>query len=205
MHLLKSCLLPFAALVAGVLTLSAQTPAKARVASTGGHSPHETFSVVLAGGNRVMIVYGRPFSRDPKTGEIRQIWGGLVGGPANPWGRPWRMGSDEATLLVTTAPLQFGDVNVPAGAYSLYMLPVENGPSQLIINRRVGQWGINRQGIAYPPDMQATEVGRVDLKKDDLPQQVDELTIQIAKTSDGGVFKLQWEKTQFSVPFTLAK
>ncbi|HVW20453.1 MAG TPA: DUF2911 domain-containing protein [Opitutaceae bacterium] len=215
MHLLKSCLLPFAGLLAGVLTLSAQSPssAPAKARPRGRASPHETTSAVLAGGERVVLIYGRPYAKDPKTGEERKIWGNLVGGKANPWDQPWRMGADEATVLLTTAALKFGDLTLPAGAYSLYMLPRETGNSQLIFNRKVGQWGIageTRSGdtmvnLTYPDSMKATEVGRVDLTKDELPSNVEELTLRVARTSDGGVLQLDWEKTRFSVPFTLVK
>jgi len=61
-------------------------------------SPHETISMVIDG-NRVTIVYGRPYTKDPKTGESRKIWGGLV-----PYGKIWRTGADEATLLITQKP-----------------------------------------------------------------------------------------------------
>ena len=76
-------------------------------------SPHETISTVIDG-NRVTIVYGRPYSKDPKTGEIRKIWGGLV-----PYGKVWRTGSDEATLLITQQPIELGGATIPAGAYTL--------------------------------------------------------------------------------------
>src|SRR3954463_10313496 len=79
-------------------------------------SPHETISTV-AGGNRVTIVYGRPYSKDPKTGQVRKIWGTLV-----PYGKIWRRGADEATLLITQQPIALGETTVPAGAYTLFML-----------------------------------------------------------------------------------
>jgi len=220
MHLLKSCLLPAAALLAGVLTLSAQTPAasapaKAR-APRGRASPHETVSTVIGdphAGNRVVLIYGRPYAKDPKTGEERKVWGGLIGGPANPWDQPYRMGADEATVLLTTASLRFGDITLSPGAYSLYMLPRETGASQLIINRKVGQWGIAGEtkvgdvmvNNTYPDSMKATEVGRVDMTKDDLPSPVEQFTLRIARTPDGGVLQLEWETTRYSVPFSLVK
>src|SRR4051812_37390206 len=56
-------------------------------------SPHETIQGVIGGrgGPRVTITYGRPYSKDPKTGEIRKIWGGLV-----KWDKADRLGADEA-------------------------------------------------------------------------------------------------------------
>ena len=84
-----------------------------RAASTGGNSPHETTSAVIDN-NRVTIIYGRPFTKHPKTGEVRKIWGGLV-----PYGKAWRMGSDEATTLITQQPIVLGGTEIPAGAYTL--------------------------------------------------------------------------------------
>src|SRR6059058_6038080 len=69
-------------------------------------SPHETVSAVVDG-NRVTVVYGRPYTKDPKTGEPRKIWGGLV-----PFGKVWRTGADEATLLITQQDLQIGESTI---------------------------------------------------------------------------------------------
>src|ERR1022692_4198321 len=75
-------------------------------------SPHETISSVIDG-NRVTIVYGRPYTKDPRSGEARKIWGGLV-----PFGKVWRTGADEATTLITQKPVLIGETTVPAGAYT---------------------------------------------------------------------------------------
>src|SRR5450755_2419197 len=82
-------------------------------------SPHDTISTVIDG-NRVTVIYGRPYTKDPKTGEARKIWGTLV-----PFGKVWRTGADEATLLITQQDMQMGDATIPAGAYSLWTLPNE--------------------------------------------------------------------------------
>ncbi len=80
-------------------------------------SPHETISAVIDG-NRVTVTYGRPYTKNPRSGEVRKIWGGLV-----PYGKPWRMGADEATLFVTQGPIEMGGKTIPAGSYTLYMMP----------------------------------------------------------------------------------
>src|SRR3974390_2567080 len=84
-------------------------------------SPHETISARIGSGRGaplVTIVYGRPYSKSPRGGEVRKIWGTLV-----PWDKAWRMGSDEATLLITQLPMVIGDTTIPAGAYTLYCVP----------------------------------------------------------------------------------
>ena len=178
-----SALLLLAVLLGGVLPLSAQ---QNRV------SPHEIISRAIDG-NRITVVYGRPYSKNPKSDEIRKIWGGLV-----PYGKVWRMGADEATLLITQQPIMLGDTMIPAGAYTLFALPNEAGSSKLIVNRQIGQWGLQYDA--------AQDLARIDLKKDPLEKTVGQFTMVIDKNpAGGGVLKLQWENTQFSVPFTVKK
>lgn len=158
-------------------------------------SPHETTGAVIDG-NRVTIVYGRPYTKDPKSGEARKVWGTLV-----PYGKVWRTGSDEATLLVTQKTIKFGDTEVPAGAYTLFTLPNEDGTAKLIINKQVGQWGIGPGSYDEKQDL-----ARVDLKKDALDTPVDEFTMSVGRnTGGGGLIKMMWENTQYSVAFTVVK
>jgi DUF2911 family protein len=159
-------------------------------------SPHETITADIDGSS-VKIVYGRPYSKHPKTGETRKIWGTVV-----PYGKVWRAGADEATLLTTSESIVIGGTTLPAGTYSLFMYPVEEGASKLIINKRTGQWG-----VPYNEKNEATnELARVDLKKEKLEKTLDQYTMALEKNpSGGGVIKLMWEETQFSVPFTVKK
>ena len=189
MHTTKSILTIIAATLVSTLPLLAQ---QKKAASTGGNSPHETTSAVIDG-NRVTVTYGRPFTNNPKTGEPRKIWGGLV-----PYGKAWRMGADEATLLVTQQPLVIGETTVPAGAYTLYMVPEESGASKLAISKTIGQWGV--------PVNEKNDLARVDLTKEATDKAVDQFTMAVAKNpSGGGVLKMSWENTQFSVAFTVKK
>ncbi len=177
------------ALTAGLTTRAQQAP---RAASTGGNSPHETTSAVIDG-NRVTISYGRPYTKHPKTGEVRKIWGGLV-----PYGKAWRMGSDEATLLVTQKPIVLGGTEVPAGAYTLYMVPEESGASKLAISKAIGGWGI--------PVDEKHDLARVDLKKSEGTSAVNQFTMAVQKNpSGGGLIKMSWENAEYSVPFTVQK
>ncbi len=152
-------------------------------------SPHETVNATIDG-NEMSIVYGRPYTKDPKSGEPRKIWGTLV-----PNGKVWRMGADEATLLTTKKPIILADgAPIMPGTYSLYLWPDENG-AKLIVNKQTGQWGTKYD--------EAQDLTRVDLKKDSLGKPVDQFTIAIDKNESGGggVLKMMWEQTQYSVPF----
>jgi hypothetical protein len=145
-------------------------------------------------GNRVTVYYSRPYTKDPKTGEARKIWGGLV-----PYGKVWRLGANEATLLVTQQPIELGGTTVPAGAHSLFMLPNEDGSAKLIVNKQIGQ-----SGTQYD---EKQDLARIDLKKESTEKPVDQFTITVGKADEGkgGVIKFIWEETQYSVPFTVSK
>jgi hypothetical protein len=158
-------------------------------------SPHETVGKVIDG-NRVMIVYGRPYTKDPKTGQDRKIWGDLV-----PYGEVWRTGADEATLLITQKPIVIAGTTIPAGAYTLWTLPNQDGTAKLIINKQIGQWGVGPGSYDEKQDL-----ARVDLKKEAVDTPVDQFTMAVSKDpSSGGVLSMVWEKTEFSVPFTVQK
>ena len=154
-------------------------------------SPHETVSATIDG-NEMKIVYGRPYTKDPKSGEKRKIWGGLV-----PFGKTWRMGADEATLFTTARAIDMNGTTIPAGTYSLFLLPEENG-ARLIINKQTGQWGTRHD--------EKQDLARIDLKKEPASAPVDQFTIAIdKKDGGGGVLKITWEEIQYSAPFTVQK
>src|SRR5436190_9825619 len=182
----------FLALATAILSAMPLMAQPQRAASTGGASPHETIGRVIGDrrtGCRVTITYGRPYSVKPGTTETRKIWGGLV-----PWGKAWRMGSDEQTIIIVNKPIVMGDVTIPANtAFALYMIPQENGTSKLAISKRIGEWGI--------PVDESQDLGRVDLKKETVEKSVDQFTMAIEpdQATGGGVIKMTWESTQFSV------
>lgn len=181
----KALLLTFAL---GSLTIGA-APAWAQRARV---SPHETISSVIDG-NRVTVVYGRPYSKDPRGDEIRKIWGGLV-----PYGRVWRMGADEATLFITEQPIDLAGTEIPAGAYTLFFLPEEDGSAKLIVNKQLGQWGVQYD--------EKRDLARIDVTREHLDPAVDQFTMSVdRKEGGGGVLTLKWEGAQYAVPFTVKK
>jgi hypothetical protein len=177
---MKSTLLTLSALLLAIAPLSAQKK-----------SPHETVNATIDGA-KITVVYGRPYTKDPNSGAARKIWGGLV-----PFGKVWRTGADEATLFTTDKDLTFGSTTVPAGTYSLFTLPDENG-AKLIVNKQTGQWGTKYD--------EAQDVARIDLKKNALAAPADQFTITVEKNDgSGGELKLAWENTSYSTLFSVKK
>jgi Protein of unknown function (DUF2911) len=186
-HRFKSAIVVFAMLITASSLL-----AQARV------SPHETLNTIVEAGDgrtglRLMLVYGRPYSKAPRGNEIRKIWGTLV-----PYGKVWRTGADEATHFITPVTLEMGGVTIPAGTYTLWTLPQSDGSAKLIINKAIGIWGESYD--------EKQDLARVDLKKAALDKDVDQFTMSIDSASTTSfVLKLEWEKTQYAVPFTVKK
>jgi hypothetical protein len=172
------------------LTLAVALPAIAQEKKRV--SPHETVTADIDG-STVTIVYGRPYSKDPKSGATRKIWGELV-----PFGKVWRTGADEATILTTTQALDIGGTNVPAGSYSLYTLPDEKGGAKLIVTKQTGQWGTKYD--------EKQDLARIDMKKEPIDKPVDQFTMALEKNSGGGgTLKMSWEKMQYSVTLKAKK
>jgi hypothetical protein len=185
-----------ALVVAAALVTS--TPAMAQAAKKKQRqriSPHETITAKIDG-DEVKLVYGRPYTTKPGTTEARKIWGGLV-----PYGKVWRTGADEATLLTTAQPIELGGYSLAPGTYSLFTVPYEDGTAKLVINKKTGQWG-----IPYNEDSEkANELARVDLKKSALDKTADQFTMSIEPEAGGGLLKMMWENTEYSIPFTVKK
>jgi Protein of unknown function (DUF2911) len=106
--------------IAGLSNLNAQSP---KMTATG-----------KIGGANVTITYSSPSVKG------RKIWGELV-----PYGKVWRSGANEATLIETDKDLVVEGKKLPAGKYSFYTIPGEK-EWQVIINSQTGQWGIERTG-----------------------------------------------------------
>src|SRR5207244_7680634 len=120
--------------------------------------------------------------------EVRKIWGGLV-----PWDKAYRLGSDEVTTIMLQNPIVVGGTTIPAGVHAIYMVPSESGPSKLVFSSNNAKWGI--------PVDEKHDIGRVDLKKEPMEKTVNQLTLAIENAPPGGVLKIMWENTQYSVPF----
>ena len=149
-------------------------------------SPHESVKGTIDGAD-LAIVYGRPSMRG------RKIMGALV-----PYGRWWCPGADEATELTTSKSLRIGNLVVPAGTYTLYMLPTANDWT-LMINKETGMFHTQ-----YFP---GSDLGRVTLQKRALASPIEQLTFVFAPAAagPGGVLAMRWETTEVSTPFTVVQ
>jgi hypothetical protein len=177
--------------VARVATLDLQAMGAAYAArekagtGLGVLSPRDTVKVPDAGGAALTIDYSRPAKRG------RVIFGSVV-----PYGEVWRTGANAATQFKTDKPLDFGGHVLPAGSYTLFTVPSATG-WKLIVNSETGQWG-----TAHKPDK---DLFRVDMQVSAVPQPVEQFTIGVDPTPQGGVLRMEWDTTRASVPFAVKR
>jgi hypothetical protein len=143
-------------------------------------SPPANTSCDLGGGKSITVDYSSPRAKG------RKIYGGLV-----PFGEVWRAGANEATTFVTTSDLMVGGAHVPAGKYTLFVMPNADKWT-LIISKKTGEWGIPYPGAD-------SDLLRVDMKASKLPAGVENFTIAFDKTGSGCTLRMDWETTRASI------
>ena len=149
-------------------------------------SPLDSLSFTV-GKTAVKVCYGRPSARG-RT---------MLGGEAVPYGRLWRTGANEPTMMHVDGPLTIAGVSVPAGTYSLYTIP---GAAEwrVIVNRSITQWGEEHE---YTAAVKAREAGTGRVTAESVTTPVDTLTFQADSASGGAAaLVLTWEKTRVRIP-----
>ena len=149
-------------------------------ACQGKPSPAASASCDLGGGKTVKTDYSSPRLKGRK----------MVGGE-DPYGKVWRNGANEATTFVTSSDIVVGGTNVPAGSYTLFVLPTADKWT-LIINKKTGEWGI-------PYKYESDELARIDMKMSKPPSPVENFTIAYDKTSTGCTLREDWDTTRATV------
>ncbi|MBO6572940.1 MAG: DUF2911 domain-containing protein [Balneola sp.] len=135
-------------------------------------------------GNTVVNVsYGSPQRRG------RDLFGGIV-----PFGERWRTGANRATHFKTSSDLKIGSLDIPAGEYTLFTIPEKEG-GVLIINKQTGQ-----NGQTYD---QERDLGRVPMTVSKKEDSTEGFTILVEEEGSGGVLKLVWGNTVYSVKFDI--
>jgi hypothetical protein len=143
-------------------------------------SPPASATCDLGMGKSIKTAYSSP-----------RLKGRKMIGDHDPYGKVWRNGANEATTFVTTADLVVGGTSVPAGSYTLFVLP---NPDKwtLIINKKTGEWGI-------PYTYEKDELARIDMKLSKLPSSIEDFTIVYDKTATGCTLREEWDTTRATV------
>jgi hypothetical protein len=145
-------------------------------------SPRQTYRTNVGAAN-IWIDYSRPAMRG------RPIWGSLV-----PYGRVWRTGANDAAHLATDRTIDLGGLTLPAGTYTLFLLPSADDWT-LVVNRKTGISGLDYDA--------AHDVGRVKLSKQTTPNAAEWFTIEVNQPGNNATLNFAWDRTRASVPISV--
>jgi hypothetical protein len=161
-----------------------------KVPVQGRQSPLDSLTFTVAK-QTVKVCYGRPSARG-RT---------MIGGKGVPYGKLWRTGANEPTVIFTPVALEIAGVKVPPGKYSLYSVPGQK-EWEVIVNRSTSQWGHENE---YTKAVQAQEVGRGKVPAEKLSAPVETFTIS-ADPASGETERLvlAWEKARVAIPIKAA-
>ncbi len=148
-------------------------------------SPKASTSYTL-GYTEITINYSSPSVKG------REIWGAL-----EPWDKIWRAGANEATTIEFSTDVKIGreKKELPAGKYSFFVIPKEEGKWTAIFNKDTELWG------AYEYD-EKQDAARIEVsprmkgKKERLEYNI------VDQGLDRGYILLSWEKLKLVVYVT---
>jgi tetratricopeptide (TPR) repeat protein len=129
------------------------------------------------------------YSRPNKNG--RAIFGGLV-----PFDKPWRTGANQPTKIKISAPVKFGDKEVPAGEYVLYTIPGANEWT-LVLSKN-----LKAQTLAdHKPEDETARVTAKPLLVLAAPAETFTIGFDDLR-ANSATFYLEWDKTRVAVKLT---
>jgi hypothetical protein len=159
-----------------------------RMQLEGRASPYDSTRIQV-GDARALVCYGRPSARG-RT---------MIGGDPVPFGRLWRTGANEPTIIHVGSALQVAGMRLEPGSYSIYTIPGEREWT-VILNRATAQWG---HESAYTDAVRAQEVGRATVPVEQTAEHVETFTIRSEPAAAGRAdMVLEWERTRVRIPVT---
>mgnify|MGYP000955470926 CR=1 FL=1 len=150
-----------------------------RSLSPGGLAAYQKNGVDLT------IQYGRPAKKG------RFIFGREKDKALLPYGKVWRTGANEATIIDFKNDINFAGQAVKAGKYSLWTIP-EAGSWKVILNKETGQWGTEYND--------GKNLLTADIAIRIRPNVQEIFTIYFEDKTTGANIILSWDQTEAIIP-----
>lgn len=150
-------------------------------------SPFDS-AMVRPGAGEVKVCFSRPRTLG------RPIMGRVV-----PFGRPWRMGADEATSILLPTRARVAGLHLEPGWYSLYAVPGER-EWRIVINADVRRWG-----TPIDESVRARDIGSVTVPVETGTQVEELLSMRFGRTGPNAAeLVIRWDRTTVRVPIVLS-
>ncbi|MHC5201197.1 DUF2911 domain-containing protein [Myroides sp. LJL119] len=169
-------------LLAGILFFSTASFSQVLTPQTSPRSQIEQ----VVGLTKVELDYSRP-----------NVKGRLIFGDLVPYGRVWRMGANENTVISFADDVQIQGKTLKKGSYALYSIPkVEQW--EIIFYKDIDNWGVPEIWDQSKVALSATvKVESIDQRKETFTIGINDLNIQ------GATLDIMWENTLVSLPFSV--
>ncbi|MGA9057314.1 MAG: DUF2911 domain-containing protein [Terriglobia bacterium] len=149
----------------------------------GQRNPRE-MAKISVGSKTISVEYGRPSLKGRSVAELLE--------QLKP-GDFWRLGADKSTTFSTTADLQFGDVTVPNGQYSLWAGRQADNSWKLVFNKQHGQWGTQHDA--------SQDLASVPLEETKASNSAEMVTISLTKEGAAWGIAIQWGDMKLRASF----
>jgi len=132
----------------------------------------------------IRVVYFRPLKKG------REIFGKML-----PYGKVWRAGANNETEIKFFKDVSIGGTSIPAGTYSLFVVPEEKEWT-VIINKQTDRWG----AYSYDDKLDVVRV-KVPVKKTDAP--LEAFSIMFNPSSTGATMLMGWDNSFAELPVNI--
>ena len=139
-------------------------------------------------GLEITVDYCRPSKRD------RVIFGNDEQKALVPYGKWWRTGANEATVIKINKDVIIGDKPLKAGRYTIFTIPSPTTWT-VMINAEVGQWG-----LSYNP---AKDILKTEVSSSQKENAEEMFLIDFTEQPKGANMILHWDTTEVAIPIKI--
>lgn len=146
------------------------------------------FTVQKMGGKTDKEPVARVIYSRPARGG-RDIFGEIVR-----FGKPWRLGANEATEIEFFRDVFIQGKDISKGKYTLYCIPFEER-WELILNSSLYTWGLKIDPKA--------DIQKFSVRTESLPFTMEYLSMQFIPLENDFALQISWDKTKVNLPVSV--
>ncbi len=110
-----------------------------------------------------------------------------------PYGKPWRLGANEATEIEFFKPVIISGKNIAAGKYTMYAIPYED-KWIIVLNTNLFSWGLQ-----IDP---AKDVVRTEVPVQEQTPALEDFTMEFMPASMGAYLLMAWDNVKVMLPIS---
>lgn len=130
------------------------------------------------------VVYSRPHKKG------RQVFGDSENSLCR-YGRPWRLGANEATEIEFFRPVKIGGKEVAAGRYVIYCIPYADHWT-LVLNSNLYTWGLHMDTTK--------DILKVEVLTMELSPELEDFTMVFLPADHGSDLLMAWDNVKVIMP-----